>query len=883
MKRLLLALLLGVMMAWGQTSIYDIQYVADPGTDDASPLAGQTVTITGVVTAEYWGTYKNRTMFIQDTGSEWGGIMAYQGGDNGWQDFAMTFDAGVGRTTIVEGDSVTLTAVVTEYYGLTELVDATALTVHGYASNPPTPMVVTPGEAAAEKYEGCLLSVVDVMVADPDLGYGEWSFSDGTDTLGTDDIWYYYYYPTEGAGIASITGVMTYSFGAYKLLPRLAMDVVEAGDFTRVQSIQQVKGSALYMLPDSAYVDASYFVGDTVSCIGIVTVPTSEISGWDTTGGVLTGYSRFIWQDPNGGPYSAILSYFNDASAFPELYEGDSINITGYIFEYAGGGGPAAFTEMFITEPVSIVGITNVPERPVITTGELQDPLTAEQWENNMVRVENATMINNDLPYGEFQIDDGSGVILSDADATNSMAGYDVYGNYIGGEFIRPPNGTTFQSIEGYVYHAYGSFEANSTYSIRAFTPSDIILGGGPPLVTNFVMTPSAFGLADAVTVSIDASDVSAVASAAVTYRVNGGAWTDVALTNTAGDTWSGDIPATSTEGALVEYFFMATDDGGDNQPEPMSTFLPSDTSTARYGYHTKAAGPSIFDIQDTPFASGNTYYLGATVTVSGIVTKDASAGSVFSLQSEATMGYAILCVGDDEYVPTRGDHVTVTGIVAERYDEATAVMDAMVTLNSAGNDEQAIVVTGADLVANPEGYEANLVSLGAVTVTSINTYDISVTDGNGEFLMDDDWTVYQGPADVALGDLVVDDALDGLDGVWLHSYGTYKVQVRDLADMHIFTGVDDLGIPNTYSLSQNYPNPFNPATTINYSLAEYGNHTLKVYDIRGALVTTLVNNASPAGAYTVSWDASRHASGLYFLRLEAQDFNQTRKLILVK
>jgi predicted extracellular nuclease len=886
MKRLLTVLSLGITIALGQTitPIADIQFVADPGTDDASPLVGQTVTISGVVTAEYWGTYKNRTMYIQDADSAWSGIYGYKYGDNGWHDIA-TFDAGVGRTTVVEGDSVTITATVTEYYGVTELEDATSLIVHGPAVNPPAPILVTPGTGGMEKYEGCLVTVADVTVADPDLGYGEWSFTDGTDTLGTDDAWPYYYYPDAGDGIASITGVMTYAYGAYKLLPRLAMDVVEAGDYIRVQSIQQVRGSDLYMLPDSADVDASYFLGDTISCLAIVTVPDRELSGWDTTGGVLSGYSRFIWQDANGGPYSSILSYFADATAFPELYVGDSISITGYVFEYHGAGLAAQFTEVFITQPVEILAAgARHPDTSVVTTGELREPLTAEQWENNIIRIENATVIDNNLPNNEYSIDDGSGVILSDADATNSMSGYDVYGNYIGGEFVRPPNGTTIKSITGYCYHAYGSFENNDTYQIRPFVPSDVILGGGPPSITGFTVTEAPFGPTDAVTVSTTITDKSDVASAVVTYRIDGGTWTDVAMTEGTDSLWTGIIPATNTEGALVEYFFFALDDGGDNQDAPMSTYLPSDTSKGLYGYHTKAAGPSILDIQTTPFESTDTYYLGMVVTVSGIVTHTTTAGDDFAIQSEATAGYGIFCNDTSGYVPTRGDNVTVTGMVTEDYG-ATMIEDIqVVVVNSTGNAEEPLTVTGADLATNPELYEGNLVTLGEVTVTAVNKYDWTVNDGSGDFLIDDDWTVYHGPADDSLSALEVDDVLASITGIWIYSYGTYKVEIRDLDDMpEVVAGIADAGLPLQFSLSQNYPNPFNPTTTIEYTLARQVKHTLKVYNLRGALVTTLVNDVRPAGAYSVSWNANRLASGMYFLRLDAEDFHSTKKLILLK
>jgi hypothetical protein len=90
---------------------------------------------------------------------------------------------------------------------------------------------------------------------------------------------------------------------------------------------------------------------------------------------------------------------------------------------------------------------------------------------------------------------------------------------------------------------------------------------------------------------------------------------------------------------------------------------------------------------------------------------------------------------------------------------------------------------------------------------------------------------------------------------------------------------------PRQYALSQNYPNPFNPTTSINYQLP-IGNSqltVLKVYDVLGQEVVTLVNEVNPPGGYVVQWDASNVPSGLYFYRLMAGSFSETRKMVLVK
>ena len=88
---------------------------------------------------------------------------------------------------------------------------------------------------------------------------------------------------------------------------------------------------------------------------------------------------------------------------------------------------------------------------------------------------------------------------------------------------------------------------------------------------------------------------------------------------------------------------------------------------------------------------------------------------------------------------------------------------------------------------------------------------------------------------------------------------------------------------PNKYILSQNYPNPFNPSTTIKYSIPKQSYVTLKVYDILGNEIETLANEEKPAGEYEVTLDAVNLPSGVYFYRLQAGSFVETKKMILLK
>ena len=99
---------------------------------------------------------------------------------------------------------------------------------------------------------------------------------------------------------------------------------------------------------------------------------------------------------------------------------------------------------------------------------------------------------------------------------------------------------------------------------------------------------------------------------------------------------------------------------------------------------------------------------------------------------------------------------------------------------------------------------------------------------------------------------------------------------------------VAGVGIPQDFALGANYPNPFNPETTIGYQLPGAAQVYLEIYDVLGQKVRTLVQQVEPAGYHSAMWDGrdeggSALAGGMYFYRLQAGEFTQTRKLLLVK
>ena len=130
-------------------------------------------------------------------------------------------------------------------------------------------------------------------------------------------------------------------------------------------------------------------------------------------------------------------------------------------------------------------------------------------------------------------------------------------------------------------------------------------------------------------------------------------------------------------------------------------------------------------------------------------------------------------------------------------------------------------------------------------------------------------------------------------DGTWFGNLNmdiNAGVEIWNFAKRFILTPVTEIAadpatrvFPCEYSLAQNYPNPFNPSTTIRYGLPQRSHVTLTVFNTLGQQVAELVNREMEPGYHEVKFDASGLASGMYFYRLQAGTYVQTRKLLLLK
>jgi hypothetical protein len=128
------------------------------------------------------------------------------------------------------------------------------------------------------------------------------------------------------------------------------------------------------------------------------------------------------------------------------------------------------------------------------------------------------------------------------------------------------------------------------------------------------------------------------------------------------------------------------------------------------------------------------------------------------------------------------------------------------------------------------------------------------------------------------LGNIIL-NGVSKYDSLYMQLYKLVIMKLsQTVLNINTFTN-----IPDNFSLSQNYPNPFNPSTNIKYQITDNKFVTLKVYDILGKEVATLVNEKQNAGTYEATFDGSKLTSGIYFYKLTCEDFSETKKMLMIK
>ncbi|MCB2199179.1 T9SS type A sorting domain-containing protein [bacterium] len=954
----ILAVFLVVPMALA-IPIADIQTVENPAEDDASPLVDQEVTVTGWITFEPQ-SYGGNRFFMADAPGPWNGIYVYVSGADlnygfGWQ--------------------VEVTGTVAEYFGFTEIEvesedDITVISDEvDWEGDLPAAVAYTVVDASmlgaedpanAEQYESVLVQVEDVATSNVDGGFGEWWVADAEDNAvkidnpASDDFGYVHRVEADKP-YTYVRGPLNYSFSEYKILPEIAYDLrvaedVDNGWYTPIAYFQQVRPMDMTIQEDdqgelytndwsyaalqrydnslstSENEDYQYLVDNSqiVTIKGIVTMPTGlsyagegiKVILCDTESGEVTE------------PYSAILSYNADSTAYPAMYEGDEIVMTGFIAEYETAA--AKMTELFITAPITLVSAGNeLPVPATVTVPEMRNPMYAERWGNAYVKMFDVIVANNeyqyepmsvsnspDTPMFNVKIDDDSNWSRDTAESPAYQAWQD---------YIVPPVNSVIDSLTGWVYHHFGTYDTETddwVYKVCPDYPADIVIGEGPPTiisVTRDIATPVAD---EEVTVTANVTDNNEVSTVNLMYKIgDDGEFQTVAMTHDEGLVWTGAIPG-QADGSLVWYYVEATDD------IDQTSTLPSNIEANLFGYWAQE-DLGIYQVQYTPFSGGSSPYADMLVSVSGTVVSTypnahryvSNSGSdhadpMYVLQTGDQAAFnGIMVHIPDELTPDAagfqsGDNITVTGRVDEsgvpdwdyKYGGNTRIVEVVdASLNSSHNEYIAHSVSLADLQDDVvEPLESAFVELTNVTISEAGSYDWTIVDGDGnEFLLDDDM-VHTGTD--ATGDetidetvtawfaaLAADDVIPSVTGIITYSFGSWKIEVRGWMDITSVSTPEDNSVqPLEFTLNPVYPNPFNPSTTVSYTIPNTSDVKLTVFNSLGQRVVNLIDGQVKAGSHTAFWNGKNAngmpvTSGIYFLRLQSEGRMQVQKMVLMK
>jgi hypothetical protein len=182
-------------------------------------------------------------------------------------------------------------------------------------------------------------------------------------------------------------------------------------------------------------------------------------------------------------------------------------------------------------------------------------------------------------------------------------------------------------------------------------------------------------------------------------------------------------------------------------------------------------------------------------------------------------------------------------------------------------------------------GYSVQQTTDGGYIVVCRKAYDVHLikTNGNGDVL----WTRTFDDNGLSVGFCVqqtIDSGYVITGATWDPVYNYFDVLLIKTDDLGIVTQTSAEEFTSTsFILYQNYPNPFNPVTQIDYNISNTSYVVLRVYDIMGQLITTLVDGLQSEGQYEVQWQAKDLPSGIYLYRLEAGGFSETKKLLLLK
>ena len=585
--------------------------------------------------------------------------------------------------------------------------------------------------------------------------------------------------------------------------------------------------------------DSSYVAGQAKNITGVVTAGRGTYSD-----------NIFVVQQ-GSGDWSGIHVY--DPSYSVPAAVGDSVILSGRVQEYYN------LTELYLfTGCYTEVSSGHPVYETLVSTGSVS---SAEIYEGVLVRTDMPAVVNPDRGYGEWEINDGSGPCIVD-----DLAFYSY----------QPKMQDTLDAVWGIVEYAF------SEYKIQPRGDADIV---GALTVTTVRYAPHAPATTDPVTVSAHVFTNNPIDYVYVYHNTDGGATFDSTLMSAVDDTtYSGVIGPFTPDQTIVYYYVGAKDASGKRAQMPDG-----------FNYRFRIGEQTIYEVQST-FASDGDSSLFARdyepVNVKGVVTVGEGEFQDFDFFISMANGgpYKGMHVIDWSGTAgvSRGDSVTVSGYVDEYFNETQMVMPfgEAITVHSTGNPvPEAYRYPPSTGTIDSEEWECVLVNMigseivayypdfPAVWHISNTGSDLDTCRVNDPFYID--YTPVVGN-------------FTNVRGVMRYAYKSFTIWPRDSADVVDSTtaGIEDpVDTPARLALAVS-PNPMNLTSDVKFALPSSGRASIRVYNIQGQMVETLVDGNVDAGEHNVHWDGTNYSgnkvtSGIYFFKLETGEGSVISKVVV--
>ncbi|MBX7109829.1 MAG: T9SS type A sorting domain-containing protein [Chitinophagales bacterium] len=683
----------------------------------------------------------------------------------------------------------------------------------------------------------------------------------------------------------------------------------------------------------AAGIDTSIYYKDTVQVEGIVTFDPcdyglsttgSRVGTWlqDAAGGAFNGVHVLI--DAAAIGLSNLNTLNNDVQFIDNFQVGNKVKCTGIVSSFGLSSAPVPGNTQILILPVasSITGIgQSIPAPPVVnisdfsqndgTGGQIIQRTTGEQWEGTYVQFNNVQVV--DISYGtgsstgrvfwsiqdqagnKIQIRDVSGWMRNDTSdnfCTSSGSNTPVLWD------VAPYANATISFVRGQIVE-YCSTTTGCSYAVSPRDFNDIgVVTAAPPIISNLQLSNPVPSTTETQTVSATITDVDGTVSGATLYYSVGlgnTTFSTVAMSG-AGSSWSGTIPAITTDSVYVNYWIKAVDNSGNHANYPDSL------ATGTFYWVNNSGINSIKDVQWNPTGSGTPVYANKTISDINIE------GIVMSTTGFLDLGYVtiqdgvgpwsgIFMRGQNLSTLHRGDKIKITKAKIYENFNVTYLDSTTYSLVSSGNP-LFDVYTGLSTESvrlgvfdQTEPYEGSLVGFNNVYVVNQNpddpstfgewSVDVNTTDNIG--MRCDDYSNDIG-FDFGLDSLALNQQLDYIYGIMYFSFSNWKLMPRNKSDIdgyQTLTGIDNdpLHIINGISV---FPNPSSGNFNVAFDLKSTESLNIQLLDVSGRIIRQIAETYK-AGLNRVDVTTAALSNGIYCLQLKGNGFSYATKVVVAK